>query len=227
MGLSTVIKAKVRKPGSSNLARRLRRDGVLPSVFSSRGSESKPLELSSADFRKALLSDPGNRSLFTLDIEGEGERRVLVREYQIHPVSRRLLHADFVEVADDRAVTVKVPLRLTGRAAGVEKGGQLQQVEREITVKGFPQNIPAEITCDVSSLNLGQTMHLTQVALPDTLTLVRTADLPVAVVGVPKGLKAEAEAAQAAEAGAAAPAAAAKAAPAKAEKGKDKDKKKK
>jgi large subunit ribosomal protein L25 len=117
-------------------------------------------------------------------------------------------------------------LVLFGKAQGVEKGGQLQQVEREITVKGLPADIPSEVKADVTELALGQTMHLTQIPLPETLTLVKTADLPVALVGIPKGLKSEAEAAvpgEPAAAAAAAPAAA-KAAPAAKAGGKDKKK---
>jgi large subunit ribosomal protein L25 len=222
MGLSTTISAKPRKVGSSNQARRLRAGGTLPAVFYGEGTEPTPIELSYAIVKKAFMSDPGNRSLFTLSIEGKGEYPTLVKEYQIHPVTRRLLHVDFVNVNLEKPVTVSVPLALYGKAAGVEKGGQLQQVEREITVKGLPGDIPSEITADVSALNLGQTMHLTQIPLPENLTLVKTADLPVALVGVPKGSKAEMEAAAAA----AAPAAEAAAAPAaKAPaKGKDKDK---
>jgi large subunit ribosomal protein L25 len=223
MGLSTTINAKPRKPGSSNDARRLRSQGRLPSVFYGEGSEARAIEVDYSEFKKAFLNDPGNRSLFTVNIEGDGAYPSLVREHQIHPVSRRLLHVDFVKVDMQKPVTVKVPLHLTGKPVGVEKGGQLQQVEREITVKGLPLDIPPRIEADVASLNLGQTMHLTQIPLPDTLALIKTADLPVALVGVPKGLKSEVEAA-AAEA-APAPAAVAKA-PAKAPK-KDKSMKRK
>jgi large subunit ribosomal protein L25 len=228
MGLSTTISARPRKAASSNAARRLRGQGVLPAVIYGQGSEPRPLEVTYSVFKKVFLTDPGNRSLFTVSVEGEGEYPCQVKEYQIHPVSRRLLHVDFVQVDLAKPVTVKVPLVLSGKAAGVEKGGQLQQVEREITVKGLPGDIPHEIEADVSSLALGQTLHLTQVKLPDTLALVKTADLPVALVGVPKGLKAEVEANLQAEAAAAAPAAkAAGKAPAKdKDKGKDKGKKK-
>ncbi|MDR2406119.1 MAG: 50S ribosomal protein L25 [Deltaproteobacteria bacterium] len=226
MGLSTTITAKPRKVGSSNFARRLRRSGTLPAVCYGEGSESKAIELSYAEFKKAFLTDPGNRSLFTLAIEGEGSFPSVVKEYQIHPVTRKLLHVDLVKVSMEKPVTVSVPLALVGKAQGVEKGGQLQQIEREITVKGLPGDIPSEIQLDVTSLALGQTLHLTQIPLPETLSLVKTADLPVALVGVPKGLKSEVELAAAGEA-APAPVAAAKAAPAaKAPAGKGKDKKK-
>jgi large subunit ribosomal protein L25 len=229
MGLSTTLKATPRQPGSSNQARRLRRGDRLPAVCYGQGSEAQAIEFGYAEVKKAFLGDAGNRSLFTIAVEGGEPFPALVKDLQIHPVSRRMLHVDFLRISLDRKVTIKVNLTLSGKAAGVERGGQILQSEREITVSGLPADIPSSIDADVSQLNLGQTMHLSQVALPDTLTLVKTVDLPVAVVNVPKGLKAEADAAAAAAADAAkaaAPAPAKAAAPAKSDKG-DKDKKKK
>jgi large subunit ribosomal protein L25 len=211
MGLSTILEAKPRVPGTTNLAKRLRADGLVPGILYGKGTESLPVALSYAVLKKALLTDEGNRSLFTLDVEGKGVFQVLVKDLQTHPVSRKMLHADFLKVEPDGKIEVKVPLVLAGKAAGVEKGGQLQQSEREITVLGLPGDIPPSIEADVTPLNLGQTMHLSQIVLPPTLSLVKTVDLPVAVIAVPKGLKTE-ETAEAAVA----PAAPAKGAPAKA-----------
>jgi large subunit ribosomal protein L25 len=217
MGLSTTLNASAREPGSSNLAKRLRKDGLLPGILYGQGGESIPITLPYAVLRKALLTDEGNRSLFTLDVGDKGSFPILVKDYQIHPVTRKMLHVDFLKIDTEKMVSVKVPLALKGKALGVEKGGQLQQSEREITVKGLPADIPAMIEADVTPLNLGQTLHLSQVKLPENLTLVKTVDLPVAVVGIPKGLKAEdvveAQAAPA-PAGKAAPPAKAAAAPA-------------
>ncbi|MDR1035914.1 MAG: 50S ribosomal protein L25 [Deltaproteobacteria bacterium] len=228
MGLSTTLAASAREAGSSNKAKRLRASGRLPAVCYGEGSEARAIELSYNEVKKAFLGDPGNRSLFTLAV-GDDSFPALVKALQIHPVSRRLLHVDFLKIDPGKKVTVKVPLTLAGKAQGVERGGQILQSEREIAVSGLPADIPSSIEADVTSLNLGQTLHLSQVALPETLSLVKTVDLPVAVVNIPKGLKAEAEAAQAADAAAQA-AAPAKAAPAKAAKEKggkgDKDKKK-
>jgi large subunit ribosomal protein L25 len=232
MGLSTTLNAEPRKPGSSNAAKRLRREGQLPAVLYGQGGDSISITMSYANVKKALLTDEGNRSLFTLDVKDEGSFPILVKDYQIHPVTRKMLHADFLKIDPQKKVSVKVPLALKGKALGVEKGGQLQQSEREITVRGLPADIPALIEADVTPLNLGQTLHLSQVELPETLALVKTVDLPVAVIGIPKGLKAEEAAEGAPVAGAPAAAAkaatAAKAAPAKAApaKGGKSDKKK-
>jgi large subunit ribosomal protein L25 len=196
MGLNVTLKAKPREAKSSNFANRLRAKGQLPAVFYGLGLEkSQSLVLDYAEFKSAFLSGEGNKFLYTLSIEDQDGQMALLKEYQVDPVSRKVIHADFVRIEPSKPISVKVPLNLTGKAVGVEKGGQIQQSEREITVSGLPQDIPASIDADVTSLNLGQTLHLSQVKLPQGLSLVKGVDLAVAAVAVPKGLKSEAEAA--------------------------------
>ncbi|MDR2367433.1 MAG: 50S ribosomal protein L25 [Deltaproteobacteria bacterium] len=196
MGLNDTLAASPREAGGSNLAGRLRREGRLPIVFYGHGlSESQSLTIDYAQFKSVFLGTEGNRFLYTLAPEGQESAPALLKDYQVDPVSRKVIHADFQRIDPQRAVTVQVPVTMVGKAAGVERGGQMQLGEREITVSGLPADIPPVIEADVSALGLGQTMHLSQVKLPPTLRLVRTADLPVAMVAVPKGLKAEADAA--------------------------------
>ncbi|MDR2353591.1 MAG: 50S ribosomal protein L25 [Deltaproteobacteria bacterium] len=191
MGLSTILNAKPRQATNSNAARRLRREGRLPVIFYGEGMPPQSLSVDYNEFKKAFLTDPGNRSLFTLEIQDGETSPILLKEYQVDPLTRKMLHVDFLRVNPQEKISVKVPVVLVGRATGVERGGQIQQVEREIMVNGLPNDIPAVIEADVSALNLGQTMHISQVKLPDTLALVKTIDLPLAAVSVPKGARAE------------------------------------
>lgn len=197
MGLSTVLKAAIREPKSSNQAGRLRKQGLLPAVFYGPGLEAPiSLSLDYKDFRTALTSSEGNRSLYTLDIEGAGIHQVLLKEYQVDPLSRKVAHADFYKVDPAKPITVKVPVVLTGKPAGVEKGGQLQSGARDINVTTLPENAPAEMVVDVSPLGLGQSLHLSQIQAPEGMKLTFSADLAVATVVIPKGLKAELEGAE-------------------------------
>jgi len=193
MGLNTTLNARPRQVDACP-AGRLRAQGLLPAIFYGKElSEAQSLILDYSEFKKAFLNDDGNRSLYTLVIEGQASFLALLKDYQIDPVSRRMLHVDFMKIDPQKPISVKVPIRLVGKPAGVEKGGQLQQSQREITVSGLPREIPSIIEADVAHLGLGQTMHLSQVKLPSELTLVKTVDLPVAVVGISKGAKGEAE----------------------------------
>ena len=199
MGLNTTLAAKTREARSSNHAGRLRAKGQLPIVFY--GGDlpaARALSLDYAEFKAAFLGSSGNRFLYSMTVDGGEPSWAQLKEYQIDPVSRKLIHADFVKISADKPVSVKVPVVLTGKAQGVERGGQIQQGEREVAVTGLPGSIPDHIEADVTTLGLGQTLHLSQVPLPEGLRLAKKADLPVAVVVIPKGLKAEVEAAAAA-----------------------------
>ncbi|MDR1677995.1 MAG: 50S ribosomal protein L25 [Deltaproteobacteria bacterium] len=196
MGLDTILTARSREVRSSNYAKRLRREGRLPIIFYGQGlNDSLSLSIDYAEFKTAFLDTKNNRFLYTLATEDGQSAPALLKDYQVDSVSRKVLHADFQKIDPAKPVTVQVPLTMVGKAAGVERGGQIQLGQREITVSGLPSDIPSVIEADVTALGLGQTMHLSQVKLPQTLTLVKTVDLPVAMVAVPKGLKAEADAA--------------------------------
>jgi large subunit ribosomal protein L25 len=205
MGLNTTLAAKPREAKSGNHAGRLRAQGLLPIVFYGGDLEAaQPLSLGYADFKTAFQAVEGNRFLYTLAVEGQAPSWALLKEFQVDPVSRKLIHADFIKISPDKPVSVKVQVVLSGKAQGVEKGGQIQQGAREVFVTGLPADIPDRIEADVSGLGLGQTLHLSQVKLPQGLSLAKKIDLPVAVVTVPKGLKAEVEAQAAAAGGGAA-----------------------
>ncbi len=198
MGLSTVLKATTRQVKSSNYASRLRAEGLLPVVFYGPGlDKALSLCLDYKEFKTAFTTSEGNRSLYTVDIEGQGPQAALLQDMQVDPLTRKVIHADFYKVDPNTPVTVKVPLVLAGKPAGVEKGGQLQPGAREISLTTLPGQAPAELTVDVSHLALGQSLHFSQITPPEGMKLVYNADLPVATVVIPKGLKADMEAAEA------------------------------
>ena len=198
MGLSTVLNAKAREVKSSNYASRLRADGCLPAVLYGPGIDAtKNVSLDYKEFKTAFMSSEGNRSLYTLKIEDQAPMSVLLKDYQVDPLSRKVIHADFYNVDPAKPITVKVPVVLEGKPVGVEKGGQLQLGEREVNVTALPNQIPAELVIDITALALGQSLHLSKVPMPENLKLSFNADLPVVTVVIPKGLKAELDAAAA------------------------------
>jgi large subunit ribosomal protein L25 len=167
----------------------------LPAVFYGPGlDKTLCLSLDYKEFKTALTTSPGNRSLYTLEIEGQAPQAVLLKDCQMDPLTRKAIHADFYKLDPAKPIRLKVPVTLTGKPLGVEKGGQLQPGLREVEVHVQPDQAPAELVVDVSGLNLGQSLHLSQVTVPGEAKLIFTADLPLATVTTPKGLKAEAEA---------------------------------
>ena len=148
-----------------NEANRLRASGQIPAVvYGARAGSAAPEGVPVAVDPKAVLrilhSDSGVNTLINLRLDG-GESRVMVKEYQLDPVTHQLLHADFYQLAMDRAITVTVPVVLKGEPRGVKtQGGLLDFVTREIQVQCLPTDIPEHIDLDVSEMLLNQSVRV-------------------------------------------------------------------
>ncbi|HYV29758.1 MAG TPA: 50S ribosomal protein L25, partial [Candidatus Binatia bacterium] len=126
--------------------------------------------------------------LVDLAVEGDtnSARLVLVQEVQHHPLTGKVLHVDFHEVAEDEKVTVTVPVETTGEAAGVKTGGGvLEHVLFKIKVRALPRGLPEVITVDVTPLEIGQSIHLGEIPLPPGVEVVGDKKIPVISVAAP------------------------------------------
>jgi len=180
------LKAKPRAKTGNGPARVLRREGMVPAVIYGPGKEPAPLTVALHDL-DMVLRERGGQAMINLAIEGEdGKRMAMVKEIQRHPVSRKVLHADFYEVAMDREITLTVPLTVTGVSPGVEAGGVLQVVRRELEVSCLPMAVPEEITVDISGLQVGDSIHISEVALPEGVTTDVSLDYTVVTVVAPR-----------------------------------------
>jgi large subunit ribosomal protein L25 len=135
---------------------RLRVAGKIPAVLY--GGESKKSEAVAVDpkaLSKILHSEAGVNTLIALKLDGAGDTRVLVKEYQLDPVTHKLIHADFYRVAMDKVIKVTVQVHLTGEAKGIKaQGGVVDFVRRQIEIECLPADIPEHITVDVTELML-------------------------------------------------------------------------
>jgi large subunit ribosomal protein L25 len=219
--MDAILEVKKRDGHGKNEARRLRAAGRIPAVvYGSRkgkAREAVAVAVDPKEVMRILHSESGANTLITLKLEGT-ESRVMVKEYQLDPVTHKLLHADFFELAMDRAITVPVPIAVRGEAAGVkQQGGLLDFVTREIQVQCLPTDIPSQIDVDVSELMLHQAIRLRDLPQSPKWKPLNDPDTMIVHVVVPK---AEEAAAATPEAEAAAAAAAAPAEPEVIKKGK-------
>ena len=155
-------------------ARRSRKEGRFPAVFyGPKTGEAELLSVAAQEFSKKLGSLEGAH-LIRLESEASEvrEKMVLLREVQRHPVSGRVLHADFYEVYLNKPIEVMAVLHFVGKAEGVERGGVLQPIVREILVLCLPANIPEFIEIDVSSLDIHDSVHIEDVKLPSVVQAV-------------------------------------------------------
>lgn len=220
------ISVSAREGRGKGEASRLRRSGRIPAIAYGKKLGAQSLALAPDDLKSVLLSEHGRNTVIELDVEGKSKLTVLVREYQHHPVTRAILHADFVQIALDEPVDVQVPLEVTGKAVGVVKGGVLRQVFRRIPVRCLPQQIPVKIVHDVTQLDLDGHVPAKALALPEGVSVRLPAEQTViAIVTEKQAPEEETVAAPGAAAGATAAGAAAggeKAAEKGAEKGGEK-----
>jgi large subunit ribosomal protein L25 len=214
---SIKVSATRRSESGKGVASRLRATGKIPAVAYGKQLPAQALAVSPDALKAVFASAYGNNNVIELDVEGKDKLTVLLRDYQYHPVSRQLLHADFVQIHLDQPVDVEVPLELTGKPLGVIQGGILRQVFRKLPLRALPNNIPVKIVHDVSSLELDGHVASKDLALPEGVSVRLPAEQTVASIvhEIVREEETAAPAAGAAAAGAAAaPAAGAAAAPA-------------
>jgi large subunit ribosomal protein L25 len=206
--MAATLQATTRDTRGKNEGRRLRRGGRLPAVvYGGAGAGAVPVAVDPKELMRILHSESGVNTLIGLSIDGGADTRVMVREYQLDPVTHELLHADFYQVAMDRVVAVTVPILLRGEARGVkQQGGLVDFVHREVEIECLPADIPEHIEVDITELLIGQSIRLRDLAVDPRWTMVSEPDMMIVHVVAPRA-EAEPAAAEAAPAAAAAPAA--------------------
>ena len=167
----TTLNVAPRADFGSRNARRMRREGLVPGVVYSGGSEATAFQVSERDVRNVIAE---GAALFDLSIDGAKARPVVIKEQQLHPVRGTLRHIDLQEVKLDEAIQAEVTIELEGAedAPGVKGGGVLDHVTREITVEALPTAIPDKITVDVSAMEINDTLQLSAIEPPSGVTFI-------------------------------------------------------
>ena len=132
-------------------------------------------------------SDHSFNTVLTLDLDGGGSKTALLKDWQVDPVSRQLLHADFIEIKLDEKLEAAVPLNLVGISEGVVEGGILNQVRRDIMVRCLPRDIPVSIDVDVTKMQINDSLHIDEIPAPENVELVFSRNVTLAVVNPPEG----------------------------------------
>jgi large subunit ribosomal protein L25 len=189
--MDAILEATARDSFGKNEARRTRREGLVPAVlYGASGGASKEataIAVNPKALLKILHSESGANTLISLKLAGAADARVLVREYQLDPVTHQLLHADFYRVAMDRAIQVMIPVVVRGEPAGVkQQGGILEFVRREIEIECLPGDIPEHVEVDVSELMLHQGIRVRDLVVQPRWKPISDADMMLVHVIMPK-----------------------------------------
>lgn len=190
------LSARIRDNKGKGVARRLRRDDQIPAVFYGPNAKATMLSVGYRDLEGIIKQNTSENIILGLKIESESgieSRKVMLKELQIDPIKDTYLHADFYEISMDKELTVDIPVHLVNTPIGVQKGGILQHVKREITITCLPDNLVDSLEVDVSGLDIGESIHLRDIEIPEGIKTAQEDHLTIAVVVAPSVAPEEAE----------------------------------
>ncbi len=172
MSLEFVLSAEVRSDYGKGASRRLRKSEKFPGIIYGGGGNPTPISLNHNEVMNNLQHEAFFSHILTLDVGGAKEQAI-IKDIQRHPFKQQILHIDFQRVVAGEALTVRVPLHYINEEAcvGVKRdGGSINRIETEISVSCLPRDLPEYIEVDLIELELGQTLHLSDVKLPEGVT---------------------------------------------------------
>jgi len=194
------LKATKRTGTGKGAARQLRRSNQIPAVLYGKGIDPELLKLEVKDLDTIFRKHGSARLFFNLTIDDENtSRKALLKELQVDTVSGQLNHMDLHQVSMDQTLRITVPVVTTGLSKGVESGGLIQIIRRELEIICLPQNIPESIEIDVTNLDIGESIHVSEITLHKDFTVPYDVDFTVITVVQPKGYDTEEEETEAEE----------------------------
>lgn len=182
------LNASIRSERGTGVARKLRQAGQVPAIIYGHGREPQSLALNTREVERLLGTISAGSTVIELNMGG-ATARTLIREIQRHPFKRSILHIDFQELVAGEKVTVSVPLRFTGTADGVRNsGGILEETMHQVHVRVDPSFIPDHIDVDVTPLTIGHSFHISDLKLPEGVTILDDAGATVCVCAAPQAV---------------------------------------
>ena len=200
MGECINITAEVRDKAGKGVARAVRREGKVPAVIYGDNQDPVTIALDGQELNK-LLKNPGFfTQIFAVDVTGK-KHEVLARDLQLHPVTDLPLHIDFMRFNQNTKIVIEIPVNFIneGASPGLKKGGVLNIVRRELELRCSPSNIPQAIDIDLTGFEIGDSIHISALDLPDGAEPITDRDYTIATVASPTVMTAEDEAAEAGE----------------------------
>ena len=187
------LKAHIRTKTGNSPAKALRREGAIPTILYGPNTAPILLSVNAKELEQAIKETVSSQIFLNLVIEGDEKatRPCIIKEYQKHSITHAPLHVDFLEISMDRKIRVRVPIVLKGKAMGIEFGGILQLIRRELEVVCLPGDIPEKIELDVTNLDRGDSIHVKEIELEGDVEIPAEVNFTIVTVLAPKGDKEE------------------------------------
>jgi large subunit ribosomal protein L25 len=183
MAKKTPLKAAPRARTGSGRLNQMRKEGWLPSVIYGRGVENKNLKVDAKSFGELIARSSSENIVVNLEIDGEGTRLAFLQAIQHDPLSGSAVHADFLAIDENTEITAHIPAHLKGEAPGVKAGGVIEQYVHAIEIVCLPDDLPEVIEVDISSVELGASLHIGEITYPKGVRPTHSADVVVVHIG--------------------------------------------
>ena len=182
------LSANARDGKGKGAARSLRSQGQVPAVIYGHGRQPQPLALNARDLDKLLSHIQAESTVIEVTVGGH-TAKTLIREIQRHPIKRQILHVDFQALVAGEKVTVSIPIVLLGVPEGVRlEGGVLDQTLREIEIEVDPSNIPDHVEYDITNMVIGDSVHISDLKVPEGVEVIDDPETSVAVLAAPRAV---------------------------------------
>lgn len=185
------LKTNIRTSVGNSQARALRRKKQIPAVLYGRGKKTVLLSVYLSELERALKKSKTGQALLNLVVQNNETytKPAIIKELQMHPVGRNILHVDFYEIDMNRKIKIKVPVVTKGKSKGVEQGGVLQIIRRELEVLCLPLEIPKSFEIDITDFDIGDSLHVKSIPLKDNIEIPADVDFTVLTIASPKAVE--------------------------------------
>ena len=183
-----VVKGKIRENLGKKSSKKIRNEEHIPCVLYG-GKENVHFSIFNNDFRHLIYTP----NVYIVNIELNGNKyNTILKDVQFHPVTDNVIHADFLEIFEDKSITISVPIKLSGNSIGIKDGGKLRQKRRTLLVKALPKNLPDELDIDITDLDIGRTLKVGELNFENLEILDPNQSMVISIVSprvVAKGME--------------------------------------
>jgi large subunit ribosomal protein L25 len=168
------LSAVKREKTGKEISKKLRKKGLIPAIIYGPRFQPLPIAVKANELESALMKHKGETILFNLQFtNGEPSKiQVILKEYQTHPVTDKIIHLDFLAIHEKETITIDIPLEFLGKPVGITRGGILEILLHELTVECLPSDIPDKISIDISHLDIGDVLHVKDIKVPEGIKIV-------------------------------------------------------
>ena len=178
------LEVEAREKTGKGAARKLRKDGLIPGVVYGKKIDSTPLIVDPTELQNKINQNV-IIDLKIKDKDDAQEEIVLIKDYQKDVIKDKIIHVDFQQISMDEKINVSVPLRLTGSSPGVDEGGVLQQLLKEIEIEALPDDVPGNIELDISELDVGDSLQVDDLEVEENIDIVESLEEVIVTVVTP------------------------------------------